>query len=124
MIGSVLGPSSQRANECRIASFFAGIPEQVPVRTVNRWGGGRALGRAWFRLVGVVCDSEGGVGGWYEINASQRRNHRQSVPSLGQGIHGCSACLVPIKKWGRCALSGSVRIVFLEFSWSCALAAT
>lgn len=36
VIGSVLGPSSQRANECRIASFFAGIPEQVPVRTVNR----------------------------------------------------------------------------------------
>jgi hypothetical protein len=24
VIGSVLGPSSQRANECRIASFFAG----------------------------------------------------------------------------------------------------
>ncbi|GFR42599.1 hypothetical protein Agub_g3530 [Astrephomene gubernaculifera] len=36
VIGSVLGPSSQRANECRIASFFAGIPEVVPVRTVNR----------------------------------------------------------------------------------------
>ncbi|KXZ51925.1 hypothetical protein GPECTOR_11g51 [Gonium pectorale] len=36
VIGSVLGPSSQRANECRIASFFAGIPESVPVRTVNR----------------------------------------------------------------------------------------
>ena len=36
VIGSVLGPSSQRANECRIASFFAGIPETVPVHTVNR----------------------------------------------------------------------------------------
>ncbi|PNW70527.1 hypothetical protein CHLRE_17g723650v5 [Chlamydomonas reinhardtii] len=36
VIGSVLGPSSQRANECRIASFFAGIPDVVPVRTVNR----------------------------------------------------------------------------------------
>lgn len=36
VIGSVMGPSSQRANECRIASFFAGIPEVVPVRTVNR----------------------------------------------------------------------------------------
>ena len=36
MIGSVLGPSSQRANECRIASFFAGIPETVPVHTVIR----------------------------------------------------------------------------------------
>jgi acetyl-CoA acyltransferase 1 len=36
VIGSVLGPSSQRANEARIASFFAGIPEEVPVHTVNR----------------------------------------------------------------------------------------
>lgn len=37
MIGSVLGPSSQRANECRIASLLAGIPETVPVFTVNRY---------------------------------------------------------------------------------------
>eukprot|EP00245_Coleochaete_scutata_P001585 TRINITY_DN11965_c0_g1_i2.p1 TRINITY_DN11965_c0_g1~~TRINITY_DN11965_c0_g1_i2.p1 ORF type:complete len:461 (+),score=105.87 TRINITY_DN11965_c0_g1_i2:173-1555(+) len=36
VVGSVLGPGSQRANECRMASFFAGFPETVPVRTVNR----------------------------------------------------------------------------------------
>lgn len=36
VVGSVLGPSSQRANEARIASFYAGIPEEVPVRTINR----------------------------------------------------------------------------------------
>eukprot|EP00891_Asterochloris_glomerata_P004688 jgi/Astpho2/4688/Aster-00248 len=36
VVGSVLGPSSQRANECRIAMFLAGFPETVPVRTVNR----------------------------------------------------------------------------------------
>lgn len=36
VVGSVLGPSSQRANEARIAMFFAGIPDTVPVRTVNR----------------------------------------------------------------------------------------
>lgn len=34
--GSVLGPSSQRANECRMAMFFAGFPDTVPVHTVNR----------------------------------------------------------------------------------------
>jgi acetyl-CoA acetyltransferase len=38
VIGSVLGPSSQRANECRIAMFLAGMPEAVPVHTVNRCG--------------------------------------------------------------------------------------
>ncbi len=36
MIGSVLGDSSQRAIQVRIASFLAGIPENVPVHTVNR----------------------------------------------------------------------------------------
>lgn len=36
VVGSVLGPSSQRANECRIAMFLAGFPDTVPVRTVNR----------------------------------------------------------------------------------------
>jgi hypothetical protein len=39
VIGSVLGPSSQRANEARIAMFLAGMPETVPVHTVNRCAG-------------------------------------------------------------------------------------
>lgn len=37
MFGSVLGPSSQRANEVRIGAFLAGFPETVPVHTVNRY---------------------------------------------------------------------------------------
>lgn len=36
VVGSVLGNSSQRANECRIGMFLAGFPASVPVRTVNR----------------------------------------------------------------------------------------
>mmetsp|Transcript_179 Transcript_179/g.717 ORF Transcript_179/g.717 Transcript_179/m.717 type:complete len:409 (-) Transcript_179:95-1321(-) len=36
VMGSVLGSGSQRANECRIAMFYAGFPEEVPVRVVNR----------------------------------------------------------------------------------------
>ncbi|KAH8945812.1 hypothetical protein BDL97_12G060800 [Sphagnum fallax] len=36
VVGSVLAPGAQRANECRMAAFFAGFPETVPVRTVNR----------------------------------------------------------------------------------------
>lgn len=36
VFGSVMGPSSQRANECRIAMFLAGFPSSVPVHTVNR----------------------------------------------------------------------------------------
>ncbi|KAF3320367.1 3-ketoacyl-CoA thiolase 2 [Carex littledalei] len=36
VVGSVLAPGAQRANECRMAAFYAGFPETVPLRTVNR----------------------------------------------------------------------------------------
>lgn len=36
VVGTVLAPGSVRASECRMAAFFAGFPETVPVRTVNR----------------------------------------------------------------------------------------
>ncbi|KAL0722218.1 hypothetical protein Bca4012_036817 [Brassica carinata] len=36
VVGTVLAPGSQRASECRMSAFYAGFPETVPVRTVNR----------------------------------------------------------------------------------------
>lgn len=36
VVGTVLAPGSHRAIECRAASFYAGFPDTVPVRTVNR----------------------------------------------------------------------------------------
>ncbi|KAL5207656.1 hypothetical protein ABZP36_032091 [Zizania latifolia] len=36
VVGTVLGPGSQRAIECRTAAFYAGFHETVPVRTVNQ----------------------------------------------------------------------------------------
>ncbi|XP_020679342.1 3-ketoacyl-CoA thiolase 2, peroxisomal [Dendrobium catenatum] len=36
VVGTVLAPGSQRAIECRMAAFYAGFPETVPLRTVNR----------------------------------------------------------------------------------------
>ncbi|XP_057743198.1 3-ketoacyl-CoA thiolase 2, peroxisomal [Arachis stenosperma] len=36
VVGSVLAPGALRATECRMAAFYAGFPETVPVRTVNR----------------------------------------------------------------------------------------
>ena len=36
VIGSVLGDSSQRAIQCRIAALLSGIPDTVPLHTVNR----------------------------------------------------------------------------------------
>ncbi|KAJ8639072.1 hypothetical protein MRB53_015766 [Persea americana] len=36
VVGTVLAPGSQRAMECRMAAFYAGFPETVSIRTVNR----------------------------------------------------------------------------------------
>lgn len=36
VIGSVLAPGAARASEVRMAGFLAGLPDNVPVRTVNR----------------------------------------------------------------------------------------
>lgn len=36
VVGNVLAPGAQRANECRIGALLAGIPEEVPIRTTNR----------------------------------------------------------------------------------------
>ncbi|KAH7836374.1 hypothetical protein Vadar_000504 [Vaccinium darrowii] len=36
VVGTVLAPGSERAIECRMAAFYAGFPETVPIRTVNR----------------------------------------------------------------------------------------
>jgi acetyl-CoA acyltransferase 1 len=35
-VGTVMAPGSWRAMECRMAQFYAGIPDTVPIRTVNR----------------------------------------------------------------------------------------
>jgi len=36
VVGTVLAPGSQRAIECRMAALYAGIPDTVPLKTVNR----------------------------------------------------------------------------------------
>ncbi|KAK8588421.1 hypothetical protein V6N13_087345 [Hibiscus sabdariffa] len=36
VVGTVLAPGALRATECRMAAFYAGFPDTVPIRTVNR----------------------------------------------------------------------------------------
>ncbi|KAI7747773.1 hypothetical protein M8C21_007119, partial [Ambrosia artemisiifolia] len=36
IVGTVLAPGSERGIECRMASIYAGFPDTVPIRTVNR----------------------------------------------------------------------------------------
>ncbi|PRQ24907.1 putative thiolase [Rosa chinensis] len=35
VVGTVLAPGSLRAIECRMAAFYVGFPDIVPIRTVN-----------------------------------------------------------------------------------------
>ncbi|GMH37056.1 hypothetical protein BSKO_04929 [Bryopsis sp. KO-2023] len=66
VVGSVLGNSSQRAVECRMASFYAGFPEVVPVHTVNRQcsSGLQAVAsvaaaiKSGFYDIGIACGVE------------------------------------------------------------------
>ena len=65
VVGSVLGASSQRANECRIGMFLAGFPKEVPVRTTNRQcssglqavRGHRGGNQGWVLRYGNRCGS-------------------------------------------------------------------
>ncbi|XLR54143.1 hypothetical protein S83_004815, partial [Arachis hypogaea] len=36
VVGTVMAPGADKLVECRLAAFYAGFPETVPVRTVNR----------------------------------------------------------------------------------------
>ncbi|GMJ02455.1 hypothetical protein HRI_003914700 [Hibiscus trionum] len=36
VVGTVLAPNSQRGIECRMAAYYVGFPDTVPIRTVNR----------------------------------------------------------------------------------------
>ncbi|XP_031502022.1 3-ketoacyl-CoA thiolase 2, peroxisomal-like [Nymphaea colorata] len=66
VVGTVLAPGSQRASECRMAAFYAGFPETVPVRTVNRQcsSGLQAVAdvaaaiKAGFYDIGIGCGIE------------------------------------------------------------------
>jgi hypothetical protein len=75
------GKNGQRANEARIAQFFAGIPETVPLHTVNRQcsSGLQAVAecaaaiRSGMYDVGLACGVESmssAVIGWYDTHGS------------------------------------------------------
>jgi acetyl-CoA acyltransferase 1 len=96
VLGSVLGPSSQRANECRMAMFYAGFPNTVPVHTLNRQcsSGLQAIAsvaaaiRAGFYTVGIA----GGV-------ESMSSNPMAWEGGINPRVASCPAaqdCLLPM----------------------------
>lgn len=66
VVGTVLGQNVQRANECRIGALMAGVPDTVPIQTINRQcsSGLQAIAsvaasiRAGYYNVGLACGVE------------------------------------------------------------------
>lgn len=96
VFGSVMGPSSQRANELRMAMLFAGFPHSVPVHTVNRQcsSGLQAMAqvaasiKAGYYTIGIA----GGV----EHMTSNPMNWEGTVNPRVTSCQEAADCLIPM----------------------------
>ncbi|CAD7698731.1 unnamed protein product [Ostreobium quekettii] len=96
VIGSVLGPSSQRANECRIAAFFAGFPETVPIHTVNRQcsSGLQAVASVAAAIKSGYIDI--GIAGGVETMSLNPMKWEGGVNPRIQTMRETASCLMPM----------------------------
>ncbi|KAG0593353.1 hypothetical protein KC19_1G323100 [Ceratodon purpureus] len=96
VIGSVLAPGAQRANECRMAAFFAGFPETVPVRTVNRQcsSGLQAIADVVAAIKAGFYDI--GIGGGLESMSVNPMAWEGSVNPRVQADQRAQDCLLPM----------------------------
>lgn len=94
VIGSVLGPSSQRANECRIAMFLAGMPETVPVHTVNR--------QCSSGLQAIASVAASIKAGYYTVGLAGGVESMSSNPMTWQG--GVNPAIEMVKQAKSCML--------------------
>lgn len=96
MVGSVLGNNSQRANECRMAMFFAGFPETVPIHTVNR--------QCSSGLQAVASVAAAIKSGYYDIGIAAGVESMSANPLVWEGgvnprieeNEHASSCLMPM----------------------------
>jgi len=96
VVGSVLGPSGFRANECRMAAFVAGFPETVPVHTVNRQcsSGLQAVAHVAASIKAGYYDV--GIGSGVELMSQGRFKWDGSLNPKAQENDKARACLVPM----------------------------
>ncbi|KAJ7513901.1 hypothetical protein O6H91_23G019000 [Diphasiastrum complanatum] len=96
VVGSVLGPGAQRANECRMAAFFAGFPETVPIRTVNRQcsSGLQAIADVVASIKAGYYDI--GIGAGLESMSSNPMAWDGSVNPKTQANQRAQDCLLPM----------------------------
>ncbi|XP_047317380.1 3-ketoacyl-CoA thiolase 2, peroxisomal-like [Impatiens glandulifera] len=96
VVGSVLGPGSQRASECRMAAFYAGFPETVPIRTVNRQcsSGLQAVADVAAAIKAGFYDI--GIGAGLESMTANPMAWEGSVNPRVESIRQAQDCLLPM----------------------------
>ncbi|EOA40414.1 hypothetical protein CARUB_v10009140mg [Capsella rubella] len=96
VVGTVLGPGSQRASECRMASFYAGFPLTVPIRTVNRQcaSGLQAVADVAAAIKAGFYDI--GIGAGLESMTTNPRGWKGSVNPKVKNFEQAHSCLLPM----------------------------
>ncbi|KFK42814.1 hypothetical protein AALP_AA1G042000 [Arabis alpina] len=96
VVGTVLGPGSQRASECRMAAFYAGFPETVPIRTVNRQcsSGLQAVADVAAAIKAGFYDI--GIGAGLESMTTNPRGWKGSVNPKVKKFEQAESCLLPM----------------------------
>lgn len=96
IVGTVLGSNLQRANEVRMAQFLAGLPETIPIHTVNRQCGSglqaiaEAAGqiKAGFYSLALACGVE-------SMSTSEFGSTNSTNPRVFANAQA-KACMLPI----------------------------
>ncbi|GLU08736.1 hypothetical protein SLE2022_256300 [Rubroshorea leprosula] len=96
VVGTVLAPGSQRASECRMAAFYAGFPDTVPVRTVNRQcsSGLQAVADVAAAIKAGFYDI--GIGAGLESMTSNPMAWEGSVNPRVKSMEQAQNCLLPM----------------------------
>ncbi|KAH9615482.1 hypothetical protein KSS87_003179 [Heliosperma pusillum] len=96
VVGTVLPPGSQRASECKMAAFYAGFPETVPVRTVNRQcsSGLQAVADVAAAIKAGFYDI--GIGAGLESMTTDLKSLKGSVNPRVKDFAQAQDCLLPM----------------------------
>ncbi|KAG2320260.1 hypothetical protein Bca52824_013473 [Brassica carinata] len=96
VVGNVLGSGSQKATEFRMAAFYAGFPETVPIRTVNRQcsSGLQAVADVAAAIKAGFYDI--GIGAGLESMTTSPRGWKGSVNPKVKKFEQAQSCLLPM----------------------------
>ncbi|XP_010484155.1 PREDICTED: 3-ketoacyl-CoA thiolase 1, peroxisomal-like isoform X2 [Camelina sativa] len=96
VVGTVLGTGSQRATECRMAAFYAGFPQTVPIRTVNRQcsSGLQAVADVAAAIKAGFYDI--GIGAGLESMTTNPRGWKGLVNPKVEKFEQAHSCLLPM----------------------------